>query len=902
VYSYCRWADDLADETGDSAKSLALLGWWETQLRDCYRGKTVHPVFVALKETVKRFKIPIDPFVDLLVAFRQDQRVTRYDSIDQLLEYCRYLANPVGRLVLHLGECFSAERARLADSICTGLQLANFCQGVARDWERGRIYLPRTDCHRFGFSEASFAKCESNGAFRRLLAVEVEQAELVRQLARQLSIALRLRLTLVIGRLRGPARLRKPRRVPSRRGALRRLPILALRGLRFGRRLLRVTWLLVLTSTRARLTHTPAGPAPPTVSVLPGIDRHQLALPPPLAYDVIILPVIDWDFRFQRPQQLALRFARAGHRVFYVRTTFTEGESPLLRRLDERIFEVQLPAPAPLIIYRESMSAETVATCVAAFGQLRRRWNLLEAVCLVDLPFWGPLALALREQFGWKTAYDCMDHHAGFSTNTPHMLYHEERLSRASDLVVTTSRILYTEQTRLNPNTLLIPNAADFDHFRFVPSAAPDELLGLTRPIVGYYGAISDWFDCELVRDLALARPHWNFVLIGRTAGADIHHLADLANVHVLSEQPYGKLPPFLKAFDTCIIPFKKTPLTEATNPVKVFEFLSAGKSVVATRLLELEQFGDQIELVSTTDEWLARLEHALGDYGPDRVAARFAFARDNTWERRAEALRQAIRGVYDKVSVVVVTYNNIDYNRLCLDSLLRHTLHPNVEIIVVDNASTDGTRELLQSLAGAHPTVTVIARDTNEGFSRANNIGLSAATGAYLVLLNNDTIVTAGWLGRLLRHLRDPSVGMVGPVTNFSGNESCIPVTYRNLEELEAFAAERGHRHQGRAFDIEMLAFFCAALRRSTLEAVGPLDERFGVGMFEDDDYAVRLKKAGFRLVCAEDTFIHHWGRASFGQFPSQRYLELFEENRARFESKWEQRWTPHQARDATV
>lgn len=177
VYAYCRWADDLADETGDPKKSLALLEWWERQLRDCFRGRAAHPVFVALAETIKKFKIPPDPFVDLLAAFRQDQRVTRYESIDRLLDYCRYSANPVGRLVLYLGECFSAERARLADSVCTGLQLANFCQDVARDWERGRIYLPLADCHRYGYSESDFEKHACNEAFRRLLAAEVEQAE-----------------------------------------------------------------------------------------------------------------------------------------------------------------------------------------------------------------------------------------------------------------------------------------------------------------------------------------------------------------------------------------------------------------------------------------------------------------------------------------------------------------------------------------------------------------------------------------------------------------------------------------------------------------------------------------------------------------------------------------------------
>lgn len=177
VYAYCRWADDLADRTGDPQRSLALLGWWETQLRDCYAGKTLHPVFVALAETIKGFDVPLDPFVDLLVAFRQDQRVTRYETFDQLLEYCRYSANPVGRLVLYLGRCHTPERARLADSICTGLQLANFWQDVARDWDRGRVYLPQVDCRRFGYDQRMFARRECNQAFRRLLAAQLDQAE-----------------------------------------------------------------------------------------------------------------------------------------------------------------------------------------------------------------------------------------------------------------------------------------------------------------------------------------------------------------------------------------------------------------------------------------------------------------------------------------------------------------------------------------------------------------------------------------------------------------------------------------------------------------------------------------------------------------------------------------------------
>jgi len=177
IYAYCRWADDLADESGDPKRALALLNWWERELRDCYRGQARHPVFIALAQTIHEFEISQDPFVDLLVAFRQDQRVRRYEDFGKLLEYCRYSANPVGRLVLYLGRCYSHERAQLADAICTGLQLANFWQDVARDWDRGRVYLPVADCRRFGYDDGMFARREANEAFRRMMAAQVDQAE-----------------------------------------------------------------------------------------------------------------------------------------------------------------------------------------------------------------------------------------------------------------------------------------------------------------------------------------------------------------------------------------------------------------------------------------------------------------------------------------------------------------------------------------------------------------------------------------------------------------------------------------------------------------------------------------------------------------------------------------------------
>ena len=176
VYAYCRWSDDLGDETSGGEEALRLLDWWRTELLTCYSGTPTHPVTVALRETIRRFAIPPEPFLNLLVAFTQDQHVTRYATFDQLVGYCRNSANPVGHLVLHLFDCFDARRAALSDEVCTGLQLANFWQDVARDFAIGRVYLPAEDLERFGVSEADIAAGRFTPQFRDLMRFEVVRA------------------------------------------------------------------------------------------------------------------------------------------------------------------------------------------------------------------------------------------------------------------------------------------------------------------------------------------------------------------------------------------------------------------------------------------------------------------------------------------------------------------------------------------------------------------------------------------------------------------------------------------------------------------------------------------------------------------------------------------------------
>ncbi len=176
VYAYCRWADDLGDEVGSPERALELLRWWRNELNDCYAGRVRHPVFVALRQTIQQFEIPSRPFSDLISAFEQDQTVTEYETYNHLIDYCCRSANPVGRIVLRLAECDTPENIAWSDSVCTGLQLANFWQDVARDAAIGRVYLPREDRESFHYSDEQRQLRQSTPEFTSLLQFEVDRA------------------------------------------------------------------------------------------------------------------------------------------------------------------------------------------------------------------------------------------------------------------------------------------------------------------------------------------------------------------------------------------------------------------------------------------------------------------------------------------------------------------------------------------------------------------------------------------------------------------------------------------------------------------------------------------------------------------------------------------------------
>lgn len=648
----------------------------------------------------------------------------------------------------------------------------------------------------------------------------------------------------------------------------------------------------------------PAATARPVEDLLAPAELERLDVRPSAPTDkpdIYVWSVIDWHFRVQRPQHLARALAGAGHRVFYISNNFIDRESPgfALEPLDEqgRLFQVNLHLAGAPAIYHASPDSGQLAQLATGLAEFAEWHAGRHAVSIVQHPYWTWLA---GRAPAVEIVYDCMDHHAGFADNSEGILGAERQLMESADLVIVTSDWLRTDIAAKGRPVEVVRNGTDFRHFSQAPSSV--FMDGQRRKVIGYYGAIAHWFDVDLVRAVAEQFPTCLVLLIGDdTCGAG-ERLSDLDNVRMVGEVKYADLPYWLYGIDVCLLPFRIEPLTLATNPVKVYEYLSAGKPVVAVDLPEMAQFNGLVEVAGSRQGFLGAVGAALaGDEEAALKARRREFAAGQSWSHRALELDAALeRSSVPAVSVIVVTYNNLDYTRACLHSLEVFSEWARLEIIVVDNASRDGTPQFLQQWSNAASGRKVVLNQDNRGFAAANNQGLAIAGGDYLILLNNDTYVTRGWIRGLLMHLqRDPDVGLVGPVTNNIGNEARIETGYEGMEEMATFAATHGALHAGHSFPIPTLAFFCVAMPRSTYERVGPLDEAFGVGFFEDDDYCRRIEAEGMHCICAEDVFVHHHLSASFDKMKSDAKRELFERNKQTYEAKWGT-WTPHAYRAA--
>ncbi len=428
------------------------------------------------------------------------------------------------------------------------------------------------------------------------------------------------------------------------------------RGLRgriyaFGRRAVPIAWRRALR--RRMRPERLLGIRKPEVE----LSRYELdpGRPRPGRPDIVILPIIAWSYRRQRPQQLAEALARRRMRIFYGSLRGT-GEPD--RPIGVAPGVTLLPIAGAR---REDLGDRKLADAAleAAFESLaawRERFDLREAVLLVQSPFWAPLAGPLRESFGWRVVYDCLDAHEEFSTNRPQILAEAEReLAGGADLVVATSESLRKQMAALTGDCRLLPNACDFDLFAETPEPAPADTANLT---VGYVGAVDEWFDMPLLAGLAALCPTWRFEIVGGLEGVALE-VPRLPNLAFYGERPHREMPRFRARFDVEIIPFRLSGLTHATDPVKLYEAAAAGRTVVATPMRSLEPFARRglVRLAATPEEFVREIEAAVAE-GTAGSRRQRAFARENTWDIRAATLegwltradtRGTVRGEADR-------------------------------------------------------------------------------------------------------------------------------------------------------------------------------------------------------------------------------------------------------------
>lgn len=376
---------------------------------------------------------------------------------------------------------------------------------------------------------------------------------------------------------------------------------------------------------------------------------------------VVVLPNLFWNFRWQRPQQLFSRCAQEGYSVLFVsiktreirtdpKDIYEAGDFLELKQNAPRVLDVKLPSAYTRFILNDSLSSSDINTMSLALSaviyELSELWKrgVPEVTYVVEHPNWEPLVTQMKKQIPGKVILDLMDNHRGFDQVSQSATRRELKLLKTADATVVSSLFLKQYAQKYTEKPTIIRNGADYKHFSVADANGALEAL-IDAPIIGYFGALNEWFDMELVAQLATRHPEWNFVLIGSLSPCDFSSVERLKNVFFIGEVAYEQLPGYLAYFDVCFIPFKINPLTLATNPVKFYEYISMGKQVVSTPLPELEPYKDNCRIACTADEFSKELQTLLSLKASGRYHViekkNKKLAKKNTWEQRWNKLKQ---------------------------------------------------------------------------------------------------------------------------------------------------------------------------------------------------------------------------------------------------------------------
>lgn len=363
-----------------------------------------------------------------------------------------------------------------------------------------------------------------------------------------------------------------------------------------------------------------------------------------------MLPAADWHTRIQRSQHLARQFARRGHRVYYVNPHLgREFEAPypfsrlrVVSALEHNIAELHVHLCREPVYHERALSAQEERAVIGAILQLLEITRSRLAAVLVSFPLWTGVALAIARATGCHLVYDCHDLWAGFRNTSEDILAQEPELLRCADTILFSADWLkqHIESTssHVAPKSLIVRNAVDPSDFPF--------LLGRKNrspTTIGYVGSLNFWLDYDAIAFAAARHPEWRFKLIGRLECPEAVRLGRLKNVVLHGEVPYSLLRTHLEEMDVCAIPFRATPLTLATNPIKLYEYLACGHPVVSANLPEVMRLGHLVGIADDPPALVQALEDGIATDSRQKRRQRRQVAEAETWEARCDSIAQRL-------------------------------------------------------------------------------------------------------------------------------------------------------------------------------------------------------------------------------------------------------------------
>jgi len=376
------------------------------------------------------------------------------------------------------------------------------------------------------------------------------------------------------------------------------------------------------------------------------LDFQDWITPPGERSDIVFLPAADWHLRLQRSQHLATELVRRGHRCFYLNphlgrefpNPYPLSRHVVLSRLAPNVFELHVHLPREPVYHHRPLMVPETQLVVSALERCVNYARSVDPVIVVSLPLWTPVARMLQSKWRYRVIYDCHDLWSGFGRFHPGILAAESDLFALSDAVCFSSASLMEAKTSAHPHTrskpVLIRNAVRAEDFDFVYRKRENR-----RKVVAYAGALDFWFDVETVRFAAQRHPEWDFRLFGRIESDRVRELGHLPNIQLMGEVPYSSLRQHFASVDVCMIPFLMSPLTLATNPLKLYEYLACGLPVVSAPLPEVREFGELVYIASKPNEFVAQLEAAMDENSASKAEMRRRRAEAESWASRCSLL-----------------------------------------------------------------------------------------------------------------------------------------------------------------------------------------------------------------------------------------------------------------------